>query len=289
MSPTETPPEIFDRRVRRLRRDRAAPHFADHAFLREHMTAELVERLDGVTRDFTHALDLGTADGSIATILRERGMKVTTLDPGHRFAAGAAGVQADEDRLPFADASFDLVVSAGTLDSVNDLPGALALIRRVLRPDGLFLGAMLGAGSLTVLKAATLAADIAIEGGVRPRIHPQIDVRSAGDLLARAGFAMPVADSFGLQVRYSSLIGLTADLRGMASTNILVGQHAPVSRDWIGQAASAFAQRCDPDGKTAEHFEIVCLTGWSPGPDQPVPARRGSGTVSLATALKPKT
>ncbi len=289
MPTADTPPEIFDRRLRRQRRDRAAPGFADHAFLREHMAAELIDRLDGVKRSFTRALDLGTADGAIADILRARGIQVAALDAGHRFAARANAVQADEDRLPFADASFDLVVSAGVLDSVNDLPGALALIRRALRPDGLFLGAMLGAGSLRVLKAAALAADIAIEGGARARIHPQVDVRAAGDLLARAGFALPVADSFGLDVRYSSLLGLTADLRGMAATNILTGGHPRLSRDWIGHAATAFASRADPDGKTAEHFEIICLTGWSPGPDQPVPARRGSATMSLAKALEPKT
>jgi NADH dehydrogenase [ubiquinone] 1 alpha subcomplex assembly factor 5 len=287
MPSAETPPEIFDRHLRRIRRDRAAPRFADHAFLNDHMIAELVDRLDGVKRRFTHALDLGTANGSFATALRTRGVKVTALDAGHRFAADTGSVQADEDRLPFADASFDLVVSAGVLDTVNDLPGALALIRRVLRPDGLFLGAMSGAGSLRTLKAAALAADIAIEGGARARVHPQVDVRAAGDLLARAGFALPVADSFGLQVRYSSLLGLIADLRGMAWTNILAGERAPVSREWIAHAAAAFAARAEPDGKTSEHFEIVCLTGWSPGPDQPVPARRGSGTVSLATALKP--
>lgn len=282
-----SPPEIFDRRIRRLRRDRAAPDFADHAFLRDHMVEELLDRLDGVKRGFSRALDLGAANGSIADALRARGMHVTTLDPGYRFAAQAHGVQADEDRLPFADASFDLVVSAGALDSVNDLPGALALIRRALLPDGLFLGAMLGAGSLRTLKSTALAADMATEAGARPRIHPQIDVRAAGDLLSRAGFALPVADSFALDVRYSSLLRLTTDLRGMAATNLLAGEHAGISREWLAHAATAFAEKADPDGKTPEHFEIICLTGWSPDPGQPAPARRGSATMSLAAALEP--
>jgi SAM-dependent methyltransferase len=284
----DTPPEIFDRRIRRMRRDRAVRHFADHAFLRDHMGAELLERLDAVKRRFTDALDLGTADGSLALHLRSRGMRVVTVDAGFGFAAAQGGVQADEDRLPFADASFDLVMSAGGLESVNDLPGALALIRRVLRPDGLFLAAMPGAGSLATLKAAALAADIAMDDGVRPRVHPQVDVRAAGDLLGRAGFALPVADSFPLQVRYASLFGLIGDLRGMAATGLLASGHPAVSRRWISEAAAAFAGRADPDGKTAEHFEIICLTGWSPGPDQPQPARRGTGTVSLADALRSK-
>lgn len=280
------PPEIFDRRLRRLRRDRATPDFANYSFLRDHMAAELLDRLDAVKRDFTHALDLGTANASIAAALRARGMRVTALDPGRRFAGEAHGVQADEDRLPFADASFDLVVSAGVLDSVNDLPGALALIRRALRPDGLFLGAMIGAGSLRALKAAALNADMAMEGGARPRIHPQIDVRAAGDLLARAGFALPVADSFGLDVRYPGLLRLTADLRGMAAGNLLAGVRHCLSSSWIAHAAAAFADKADPDGKIPEYFEIICMTGWSPGPGQPTPARRGSAGMSLAEALK---
>ncbi|MBY8821238.1 class I SAM-dependent methyltransferase [Sphingomonas colocasiae] len=280
------PPEIFDRSLRRRRRDRAAPDFANHDFLREHMATELLDRLDAVKRDFTHALDLGAANGSVGNALRARGMRVTALDPGHRFAHAVHGVQADEDRLPFADASFDLVVSAGVLDSVNDLPGALALIRRTLRPDGLFLGAMIGAGSLRALKAAALTADLAMQGGARPRIHPQIDVRAAGDLLARAGFTLPVTDSFGLDVRYPGLLRLAADLRGMAAGNLLAGTRHGLSRKWIAHAATAFAAKADPDGKTPEYFEIICMTGWSPGPGQPAPARRGSAGMSLAEALK---
>lgn len=280
------PPEIFDRRIRRIRRDRAAQGFSNHDFLRAAMIDDLLDRLDGVTRTFTRALDLGTANGTLAQALRARGMTVTTADAGARFASG--GVQADEDRLPFADAGFDLVMCAGGLESVNDLPGALALIRRALKPDGLFLGAMIGAGSLSALKATALAADMVTDGAARARIHPQVDVRSAGDLLGRAGFAMPVADGYGLDVRYGSLFGLFADLRGMAATNILAGERAPLTRAWLTAAADAFAARADAGGKTPERFEIVTMTGWAPAPEQPRPARRGSGRVSLADALRPR-
>lgn len=283
-----SPPELFDRSLRHIRRDRAAHGFAQHDFLRAHMIEDLLDRLDGVKRAFTCALDLGSADGAMAEALRARGITVISADPGFAFARATGGVQCDEDRLPFADESFDLVVQAGGLESVNDVPGALALARRVLKPDGLYLGALAGSGSLATLKAVMLAADMAVGEAVHARIHPQIDVRSAGDLLARAGFALPVADSARLTVRYGSIFNLMADLRGMGATNMLRNERAPLTRRWLAAASDAFAARADADGKTAESFETICLTGWAPSPDQPRPARRGSATTSLAAALKRK-
>jgi SAM-dependent methyltransferase len=258
----------FDRRLRRLRRDRAA-RSGEADYLHRLIADELIERLDLVKRDFRQALVLGCAGRALSERLRERGLGVTAADPGFRFARAAGGVQSDEDRLPFADGSFDLVVAAGTLDTVNDLPGALILVRRSLRPDGLFLGAFAGAGSLPRLRAAMLAADEA-GGGAAPRIHPQIDVRTAGDLLARAGFALPVADGHGLDVRFPGLSSLVADLRAMAATNVLAARsRRPLSRPALAAAAAHFAARADADGKTAERFEIVHMLGWAPGPGQP--------------------
>jgi NADH dehydrogenase [ubiquinone] 1 alpha subcomplex assembly factor 5 len=275
----------FDRRLRRLRRDRAAAADQGADYLLRRAADELVERLDLVTRRFARALDLGTGRGYLAARLRERGLDVVSLDAGGRFARAAGAVQADEDRLPFADSAFDLVVSVGALDSVNDLPGALLLARRALRPDGLFLAAFAGAGSLPRLRAAMAAADEA-EGGAAPRIHPQIDVRAAGDLLQRAGFALPVVDAESVEVRYSRLARLVADLRAMGGTNILAGRSKkPLGRPGYAAAAAAFAAAAETDGKTRERFEILHLLGWAPSPDQPVPARRGSGTASLAQAL----
>ena len=266
--------EIFDRRLRRLRRDRAARQY--DGFLRDFMVEGIVERLGTVTRDFTDVLDLGSADGSFTL----PGATIARCDAGALFAP--TGVQADEDRLPFADASFDLVVSAGVLDSVNDLPGALALIRRVLRPDGLFLGAFAGAGSLATLRSVLRE----VEPGVT-RMHPQIDVRSAGDLLVRAGFALPVAITETLDVRYASLFRLLSDLRATGSSNVM-HDRTPLTRATLAQAAQGFADRADPDGRTPERFEIVFLTGWAPDASQPKPARRGSATASMIDALKPR-
>jgi SAM-dependent methyltransferase len=183
--------------------------------------------------------------------------------------------------LPVDPESFDLVVSAGVLDNVNDVPGALAQIRRALKPDGLFLGAFIGGTSLPTMRASFLQAE-----ADRPaaRFHPMIDVRSAGDLLVRAGFALPVADSETLSVRYPDLFRLIGDLRGMAATNVLRGR-VPLARATLAAAAGAFGERADPDGRTAERFDLIFLTGWAPSPDQPKPARRGSATVSLAAAI----
>jgi SAM-dependent methyltransferase len=274
------PPEIFDRAARRLRRDRIASRFAEADFLRSFMTEGLLERLNAVTREFGDVLDLGCFDAGLAL----PGTRIVRADPGFAFARAAGGVQCEEDRLPFADGSFDLIVSAGTLDQVNDLPGALSLIRRALRPDGLFLAAFTGGSTLATLRATFMAAE-----RERPaaRVHPQVNLLSAGDLLMRAGFALPVADSETLNVRYASLGRLIEDLRGMAATSLLVDR-APLSRAALMAAAERFSERADADGRVPEQFEVIYLTGWAPSPDQPKPARRGSATVSLAEALRPK-
>jgi SAM-dependent methyltransferase len=279
----------FDRALRRIRRDRAAAAAGDADYLLARAADELIERLAIVKRDFSRALVLGSAHSGLAEQLRARGIEVVAADAGARFAAAAGGVQGDEDRLPFPPGAFDLVVSLGVLDSVNDLPGALVLVRRALKPDGLFLGAFAGAGSLPRLRRAMQAAEEAEGLPASPRIHPQIDLRAAGDLLARAGFALPVVDGETVTVRFGGLMRLVADLRAMGGTNILRSRsNRPLGRLGLAAAAADFAAAAGPDGKTAERFEIVYLIGWAPSPDQPRPARRGSASASLAEALKPK-
>ncbi|HZF96413.1 MAG TPA: methyltransferase domain-containing protein [Allosphingosinicella sp.] len=279
--------EPFDRALRRLRRDRAARIGGDADYLLRRAADELGHRLGAVTREFRRALVLGNGSPALAAMLAERGIDVTRADPGSAFAAG--GVQCDEDRLPFADGVFDLVLSVGVLDGVNDLPGALTLVRRALKPDGLFLGAFAGAGSLPRLRRAMHAAEEAEGAPAAPRIHPQVDLRAAGDLLSRAGFALPVVDAEGVTVRFSSFRRLVADLRAMAATNLLRSRaRRPLTRLGFAAAAADFESQADPEGKTGERFEIVYLIGWAPAPDQPRPARRGSATISLADALKPR-
>ena len=268
-------PDIFDRALRRKRRDRAAAGYRDFAFLRDHMLEGIAERLSAVKREFRDVLDLGSFDGRFTL----PGATITRVDAGAAFARQSNGIHAEEDLPRFPDASFDLIVSAGVLDQVNDVPGALALARRALRPDGLLIGAFTGAGSLAALKSSFLAAEPAA------RFHPQIDVRAAGDLLTRAGFALPVADVETLTVRYAGIGNLLRDLRGMAAANLLHSR-SPLTRATIARVAENFAALADSDGRTAERFEIVYLTGWAPDESQPKPARRGSATASLIDALK---
>jgi len=265
--------QLFDRRLGRLRRARAARSGGGGFYLHRRAADELIERLDLVARPFRAALDL-SLDPYLAGRLRERGLEV---------------VAGGEEDLPGHAGAFDLVTSVGLIDTINDLPGALALIRRALKADGLFLAAFAGAGSLPRLKRAMRAAEEAQGSGAAPRIHPQIDVRAAGDLLTRAGFALPVADRDVLDVRYGGLMQLVGDLRAMAATNQLAGQAGrPLGRSGLAAAIADFAAGAGPDGKTAERFEIIHMSGWAPAPGQPQPARRGSATASLAEALKPR-
>lgn len=282
--PSDTRHEPFDRARRRVRRDRAATRIAEHGFLIDHIAAELLDRLEAVQRTFTTALLLG-ASPLLTGALEGMGLRVVTVDAGLSLARAAGGIQADEDRLPIADGSVDLVMSAGVLDTVNDLPGALILARRALRPDGLFMAGFAGAGSVPRLRAAMLAADL-VRDGAAARIHPQIDVRAAGDLLARAGFAMPVADGERLDVRYRSFDGLLADLRFSGLGGVLGDAPSPLDRLQAAAAYAEFADASDEDGRTAERFELVYLIGWAPDASQPAPARRGSATTSLAAALR---
>lgn len=274
------PPELFDRPARGFRRDRTAD--LPEAFFTGLIIDELLDRLSGVSRDFRSALILG-AEARLITEVRARGIAVTVADPSSARATRFDGVQVDEDRLPFPAETFDLVLAAGLLDTVADLPGALLLIRRSLKPDGLFLGSMAASPSLPTLRSAISAADAALATSAA-RMHPQVDVASAGDLLVRAGFALPVADLDSFDLSYRDFGKLIDDLRAAAATNVLVQRHG-VSRAWLALAAASFAASADSEGKVRETVSLVTLTGWAPSPDQPQPAKRGSATTSLARAL----
>ncbi|BAK66461.1 putative methyltransferase [Sphingobium sp. SYK-6] len=278
-------PRIFDPALRASRRDRAAATFQRHDFLYAAMAEELLERLGDVSRSFSRVLVIGCPDTRLRDYLSATGYgQVTCADPGAVWAARAQGEQVSEDALPYEAGAFDLILCCGTLDTVNDLPGALIAMNRVLEPDGLLLVSFVGAGSLPRLRAALMAAD-----GDRPaqRLHPQVDVRALGDLLARAGFAMPVADQQTLNVRYGSLFGLLGDLRGMGAAQCLASPSPPLTRAALVRAADHFAQEAEPDGRVTEKFVILHGSGWHPSATQPKPARRGSATVSLADALRP--
>ncbi len=291
---SESSPEVFDRALVRKHRDRAAPGLDGHDFLFRHTAEAIGERLDDVSRRFPRVLDLGCHGGEMALVLSARGdiEQLVQCDLSPAMARRAAGsghptIAADEEFLPFAEARFDLVVSNLSLHWVNDLPGALIQIRRALKPDGLFLGAMLGEGTLAELREALMAAEIEIAGGVSPRLSPFADLRDAAGLLQRAGFALPVADLEPVSVSYENAFRLFADLRGMGETNATLARNpAPPSRALWAETARRYADRfADADGRIPATFRVIHLLGWAPHDSQPKPLRPGSATSRLADAL----
>ena len=283
-------PEIFDRALLRRRKARAALCMAKHAFLMEHVVADLADRLSIMQRRFEIGLDLG-AHGTLLSghVLRtgKIGRMVCAAPiPELCGLADVACIVCDEEALPLAPASLDLVISALSLQLVNDLPGTLVQIRRALKPDGLFLAAMLGGRSLEQLRDAFAKAEIATTGGLSPRVAPFADVRELGQLLQRAGFALPVADADVLEVTYPSAHGLVADLRGMGVSNMLrERRRAPMRRATLEAAMADYARDFGHAGRVPATFEIVTLTGWAPHASQQQPLRPGSARGSLKAAI----
>lgn len=284
-------PTIFNRKLLRARQQRARA-LGPETFLLDRVAAELGERLSAVLRQFERAVDLGTPTDAVRRVLAASD-KVATMvaaEPDARHQAPALSVAADEEALPFADGALDLVVSALSLQFVNDLPGTLIQIRRALKADGLLLAALIGGDSLTELREAFAEAESEVEGGVSPRVAPFADVRELGALLQRAGFALPVVDSDRLTVRYDSALALMRDLRRMGATNVLSERRrTPLKRATLTKAVEIYARRfADADGRVRASFEIVWLLGWAPHESQQKPLKPGSATQRLADALGAK-
>lgn len=279
---------VFDRQAVRRHRDRAAASAHAVAPILHDIADRLLDRLDDTKHRFTHALDVG-GRGAVAPLLRARGMNVvsTDLSPAMAARAGAPAVAADEEFLPFAPASFDLIVANLSLHWVNDLPGALIQIARILKPDGLFLGALLGGATLWQLRQALAAAESEIDGGLSPRVSPFADLRDAAGLLQRAGFALPVADSETIEVDYESALALMRDLRAMGESNLVVGRRRGMAgRAVLLRAAELYGERfARPGGRVTASFEVLFLHGWSPHASQPKALKPGSAAQRLADAL----
>ena len=266
-------PIIFDRAQVRRQRDRAAASLANHDFLLRESADRLIDRLEDVTRRFPLALDLGCHGGELSQRLAGRfGIETLIscdLSPGMASLAarnGAQAVAADEEALPFAEGRFDLVVSNLSLHWVNDLPGALLQIRRLLKPDGLFVASLLGGETLKEWRQAMMEAELAEEGGVSPRVSPFVDVRDAGGLLQRAGFSLPVADIDPVNVTYGNPMTLLADLRGMGEGNAVKARRKSFTRrGTLGKALSLYQERfADAEGRMPASFQLLTITGWTP-------------------------
>ena len=241
-------------------------------------------------RRFDVAVDVGTPTDAVRRVLKaggKTGMIVAAVTDADGLDNSFLSVVSDEEALPFADASLDLVVSALALQFVNDLPGTLIQIRRALKPDGLFMAALIGGDSLAELRAAFADAESEVEGGLSPRVAPFADVRELGALLQRAGFALPVVDSERLTVRYDSALALMRDLRRMGATNVMhERRRRPFKRATLQRMAEIYAERyTDPDGRLRASFEIIWLSGWAPHESQQKPLKPGSAAQRLADAL----
>ena len=276
---------IFDRRAVRLHRERAAATVGSVAGILDEVAERLLDRLDDISRSFTQALDVG-GRGLVAPRLRARGIATVSCDLSARMVAqaGAAGVVADEEFLPFAVGSFDLVVANLSLHWVNDLPGALIQLRRALRPDGLLLASLPALGTLGELREALTAAEAALTGGAAPRVSPFAELRDCAALLQRAGFALPVADGDEILLRYADPLQLLRDLRAAGEGNAVALRDRRVpGREMFPMALAGMAAE---GGRVTATLRLAMLTGWAPAASQPKPLARGSGRVSLADALR---
>jgi SAM-dependent methyltransferase len=277
---TTAPPLLFDHALLRVRRDRAR-RLGAAGFLLDRTADDMAERLAAVLRDFRQAADIGTPGDQVRIALSGRVGDLAAVElPAN-----------DSEPLGVPPQSLDLAVSALALHYVNDLPGLLAQISRALKPDGLWLAAMLGGDTLTELRQSFAAAEAECEHGVSPRVAPFADLRDIGALLQRAGFALPVTDVDHIVVRYDSAFALMADLRRMGATNILVERRRiPTRRATLLRMAQIYSERfADPDGRIRATFDVIWLSGWAPHESQQKPLRPGSAKADLAHAVTGKT
>ncbi len=295
-SPSPDAMTVFDRALVRARRTRAAAgDWQEAAFLVRETAERLADRLDDITHRFPRALDLGCHGGELGRVLNGRGgieaLIQADLSPAmaRRAAATGAGpaLAFDEEAWPIKPASLDAVLSNLSLHWVNDLPGALIQARRSLRPDGLFLACLLGGATLRELRTCLADAEMEITGGLSPRTSPLADVRDAGNLLSRAGFALPTADADLITVRYPHPLKLMNDLRAMGESNGVRARARGLGRRSVLMRAAALYQERHGgrDGHVPATFEVIFLTAWAPDPSQPKPLAPGSGQASLIGVL----
>lgn len=278
------PVDIFDARTLAARRRRALG-LGPETFLIDRVGEDLADRLGAVQRHFADAADFGTPTPVLRQAIASSVDRLRIFGPAERADTDVA---TDPEMPPFAPQSLDLIVSALALQSVNDLPGVLAQLRRALRPDGLLLASLFGSGTLGELREAFAIAESDTLGGISPRVAPFTDLRDLGGLLQRAGFALPVTDVDRIVVRYSNPISLLNDLRRMGAANPLTHRRrTPLLRKTLERLFEVYAERfSDPDGKLRATFEIAWISGWAPHESQQKPLRPGSAKMRLADALK---
>lgn len=284
-------PQLFDRALLARRLRRAAPSFAQAAFLKERVSEDMLDTLSAINRSFPLALDLGARGGVFGRMLKESPVadKIDLLIEADLTDAmlPGAGVVLDAEALPFGDERLNLIVSGLMLHAVDDLPGLLAQALRALAPDGLFIGALFGGETLKELRACLMEAEIEARGGYGPRIAPFAESPDLIELLKRIGYAMPVVDSDRVSVSYEHPMRLLADLRRMGETNVLIERpRKGLNKAILTRMCELYAERfSDAEGRVTATFEIVTLSGWKPHESQQKPLRPGSAKMRLADAL----
>jgi SAM-dependent methyltransferase len=282
-------PLVFDQHAVRLHRLRAARQ-GGAEFLFEEVAERLAERLHDIRRRFPLAVEIGARGPALARILGGAGgieRLVPLADHPALLPADPPGAVASAEFLPLRGGSVDAALSCLALHWVDDLPGTLLQLRHALKPDGLFLAALLGGETLRELRQVLLEAEIAEEGGAGPRVSPFADLRDMAGLLQRAGFAMPVADLDTITVTYPDALALMHDLRAMGETNAVRERRRSFTRRaTLFRAAALYGERFAlPDGRVPATFQVIFLAGWAPHESQPKPLRPGSARARLADAL----
>lgn len=288
---------VFDRQMKRRQREwaaslREAPHFE---YVREEVGSRVADRVYDVARTFPLALELGCGRSFIAEHLTTDVVEQLYLtDVSSRCLnrlrdseIPSRCVLADEEFLPFKDDTFDLVLSSMSLHWVNDLPGALRQVWRVLKPDGAFIAALPGGDSLYELRCSLQLAQTEREGGFSPHVSPLTAVTDLGNLLGQAGFSLLTVDTDELQVHYPGIMELMTDLQGMGESNCAWNRRSLLHRDTILAAAAVYKEMYgNPDGSVPATFDILYMIGWKPHGSQAKPAKRGSATVSFGDLSK---
>ncbi|MBB5073481.1 SAM-dependent methyltransferase [Bartonella callosciuri] len=284
-------PLIFDHdRIEQFRKRAFQKVKKGYDFLLSYMAEDLYKRLGTVDRLFTLALDLHShTDLAMQTLLKSGKVhSIERVETDMLYQShGKKFHLRHREFLDFPQNYCDLIVSLLSLQLTNDTPGVLSQIKHILKPDGLFLAVMAGAGTLVELRECLLQAEIEIYGGASPRIYPFADIREVGALLQRVGFALPVADIEDVTIRYNTMFDLINDLKAMGMQNALINRsRRPVSKRFFIRAAEIYAQRfSDPDGRIRAHFSFIWLSGWAPHPNQQKPIQPGSAQISLADVL----
>ncbi|KKJ75249.1 SAM-dependent methyltransferase [Kiloniella litopenaei] len=288
---------IFDRQSVNQHHQRAQDKIENHDFLFREVADRLGDRLIDIARDFPKALDLGSNHRILKETLGARGgiqeftsatfLSETQTLPMESPSSRLKEIGITEEILPQSSQKYDLVISNLCLHWVNDLPGILLQAHQNLKADGLFLASMIGGESLKELRACLMEAEMNVEGGVSPRVSPLIDVKDAGALLQRAGFALPVSDFDRIEVSYTNAFDLMKELRGMGETNAIHNRRKTFTRrETLLKAAQLYQEKfSDSEGRINVTFDIVYLAGWAPHASQQQPLRPGSATERLSDFL----